>query len=179
MHFHLKTGKEIHAEIKDLMNLLRFFLNNEITSLSNSGVKLSILGDISQFDNDIKNNILKARTFNKKNFKINLIMAINYGARQEITRAAKEICKKVLKNKIQVNQIDENEIENNLYTKGLPDPDLIIRTGGDSRLSNFLLWQGAYTELVFFKKTWPDFTKQDFLKAISEFKSRERRFGGH
>ena len=98
---------------------------------------------------------------------------------KEITRAAKEICKKVLKNEIHIDQIDENEIKNNLYTKDLPDPDLIIRTGGDSRLSNFLLWQGAYTELVFFKKTWPDFTKEDFLKAISEFKSRERRFGGY
>jgi len=177
--FSSENWKRDPSEIKDLMNLLRLFLNNEVDSLSNSGVKISILGDISQFDNDIKNNILKAKTFNKKKFKINLIIAINYGARQEITRAAKEICKKVLKNKIQVNQIDENEIENNLYTKGLPDPDLIIRTGGDSRLSNFLLWQVAYTELVFFKKTWPDFTKKDFLKAISEFNSRERRFGGY
>lgn len=177
--FSSENWKRDPAEIRDLMNLLRFFLNHEVNNLSDSGVKLTILGDLSQFDDDIKKNILKARTLNKKNFKINLIMAINYGARQEITRAAKEICKKVLKNEIHIDQIDENEIKKNLYTKDLPDPDLIIRTGGDSRLSNFLLWQGAYTELVFFKKTWPDFTKQDFLKAISEFKSRERRFGGH
>ena len=80
---------------------------------------------------------------------------------------------------MKIDAINEKEIEKNLYTNGLPDPDLIIRTGGDSRLSNFLLWQAAYTELMFFKKPWPDFSKNDFLKAINEFKSRERRFGGH
>ncbi len=177
--FSAENWKRDPSEIKDLMNLLRFFLNNEINSLSNSGVKLSILGDLSQFDEDIKNNIKKATSYNKENFKINLIMAINYGARQEITKAVKKICDEVLKKNIATNEINERKIESNLYTNGLPDPDLIIRTGGDSRLSNFLLWQAAYAELMFFKKTWPDFTKKDFLTAISEFKSRERRFGGH
>ena len=119
-------------------------------TFSNSGVKLSILGDLSQFDEDIKNNIKKASSYNKEKFKINLIIAINYGARQEITKAVKEICNEVLKKK-NINEIDERKIESNLYTNGLPDPDLIIRTGGDSRLSNFLLWQAAYTELMFFK----------------------------
>ncbi len=177
--FSSENWKRDPSEIKDLINLLRFFLKNEINRLANSGVKLSILGDLSQFDKDIKNNIKKACSYNKENFKINLIIAINYGARQEITKAVKEICNEVLKKKISTNEINERKIESNLYTNGLPDPDLIIRTGGDSRLSNFLLWQAAYTELMFFKKPWPDFTKKDFLKAISEFKSRERRFGGH
>ena len=177
--FSSENWKRDPSEIKDLMNLLRFFLNNEIRTLSNSGVKLSILGDLSQFDEDIKNNIKKASSYNKENFKINLIMAINYGARQEITKAVKKICEEVLTKKIPINAINERKIASNLYTNGLPDPDLIIRTGGDSRLSNFLLWQAAYAELMFFKKTWPDFTKKDFLTAISEFKSRERRFGGH
>ena len=177
--FSSENWKRDPTEIKDLINLLRFFLKNEINRLANSGVKLSILGDLSQFDKDIKNNIKKACSYNKENFKINLIIAINYGARQEITKAVKEICNEVLKKKIPINKINERKIESNLYTNGLPDPDLIIRTGGDSRLSNFLLWQAAYAELMFFKKPWPDFTKKDFLTAISEFKSRERRFGGH
>ena len=177
--FSSENWKRDPAEINDLINLLRNFLNNEIINLSKSGVKLSILGDLSQFDDDIKNNIKKASSYNKNKFKINLIMAINYGSRQEITNAVKKICNKVLKKKIHESQIDESEIESNLYTNGLPDPDLIIRTGGDSRLSNFLLWQVAYSELIFFKKPWPDFTKNDFLKAITEFRTRERRFGGH
>ena len=177
--FSSENWKRAPSEIDDLMNLLRFFLNNEINKLSNSGVKLSILGDLSHFDDDIKKKLKKVSAYNKKDFKINLIMAINYGARQEITRAVKEICNKVLKKEVKIDTINETDIENNLYTNGLPDPDLIIRTGGDSRLSNFLLWQAAYTELMFFKKPWPDFSKNDFLTAITEFKSRERRFGGH
>ncbi|MBF97058.1 MAG: Ditrans,polycis-undecaprenyl-diphosphate synthase ((2E,6E)-farnesyl-diphosphate specific) [Alphaproteobacteria bacterium MarineAlpha9_Bin4] len=176
--FSSENWKRDPAEIKDLMSLLRFFLKNEIHRLSDSGVKVTVLGDISQFDDDIKINIKKASLYNEKKFKINLIMAINYGARQEITNAVQKICKKLLNNKIDINQVNEKEIEDNLYTNGVPDPDLIIRTGGDSRLSNFLLWQSAYAELMFFKKPWPDFTKKDFSKAISDYKDRERRFGG-
>ena len=137
-----------------------------------------MLGDISQFDDDIKINIKKASLYNEKKFKINLIMAINYGARQEITNAVQKICKKLLNNKIDINQVNEKEIEDNLYTNGVPDPDLIIRTGGDSRLSNFLLWQSAYSELIFIKKPWPDFSESDFVEAVNEFNNRERRFGG-
>lgn len=177
--FSSENWKRDPSEINDLMNLLRFFLDNEINTLSSYGVKLSILGDLTHFDEDIKNNIKKASLYNKESFKINLIIAINYGARQEITKAVKKICNEVLDKEISIEQIDEQLIQKNLYTNDLPDPDLIIRTGGDSRLSNFLLWQAAYTELMFFKKPWPDFTKKDFLMAISEFKSRERRFGGH
>ncbi len=177
--FSSENWKRDPAEIDDLMNLLRIFLNTEIDKLSNSGVKLTILGDLTQFDEDIRKNIQKASSSNVENLKINLIMAINYGARQEITKAVKEICKKLLSNKVNISEIDEAEIENNLYTKGLPDPDLIIRTGGDSRLSNFLLWQAAYSELIFFKKPWPEFTKEDFSNAVSDFRNRERRFGGH
>ena len=136
-----------------------------------------MLGDISQFDEDIKINIEKA-TLNENNFKINLIMAINYGARQEITMATQRICSKIINKEIELSEVNEKEIEENLYTNGLPDPDLIIRTGGDSRLSNFLLWQSAYAELIFLKKPWPDFTKKDFSDAVFDFQNRERRFGG-
>ncbi len=176
--FSSENWKRDPEEVKDLMELLRVFLNTEIDSLSNSGVKLTVLGDISQFDEDIKINIEKATSLNENNFKINLIMAINYGARQEITMATQRICSKIINKEIELSEVNEKEIEENLYTNGLPDPDLIIRTGGDSRLSNFLLWQSAYAELIFLKKPWPDFTKKDFSDAVFDFKNRERRFGG-
>ena len=176
--FSSENWKREPSEIEDLMELLRLFLNTEIQKLSESGVKLTVLGDLSQFDKDIRENIKKASLINKKKYKINLIMAINYGARQEITNAIQKICKKLLNDKIKYNQINEKEIARNLYTNGIPDPDLIIRTGGDSRLSNFLLWQAAYAELMFFKKPWPEFTKSDFSKALLDFDNRERRFGG-
>ncbi len=176
--FSSENWKRDPLEVSDLMNLLRSFLETEINNLQQSGVKLTLLGDLEQFDKDIKKNIKKATSYNQTKFKINLIIAINYGARQEITKAVKMICKKVMENKINLDEINQDEVESNLYTCGIPDPDLIIRTGGDSRLSNFLLWQAAYSELMFFKKTWPDFTKNDFIKAITEYKTRERRFGG-
>ena len=176
--FSSENWKRDPEEIEDLMNLLRFFLNTEIHTLSDSGVKLTVLGDLSQFDDDIKLKIKKASSYNSKKFKINLIMAINYGARQEITKAVQKICKKLLNKKIDINEVNEKEIEDNLYTKNIPDPDLIIRTGGDSRLSNFLLWQSAYAELIFFKKSWPEFTEKDFSEAFLDYKNRERRFGG-
>ena len=176
--FSSENWKREPTEIEGLMDLLRVFLDKEIKILSNSGVKLTVLGDLRQFDKDIREKVKKASKLNKKNFKINLIMAINYGARQEITNAVQKVCKKLLLKKIALKQVTQQEIASNLYTKNIPDPDLIIRTGGDSRLSNFLLWQAAYSELIFFKKPWPDFTKNDFSKAILDYNNRERRFGG-
>ena len=176
--FSSENWKREPTEIEGLMDLLRVFLDKEIKMLSNSGVKLTVLGDLRQFDKDIREKVKKASKLNKKNFKINLIMAINYGARQEITNAVQKVCKKLLLKKIALKQVTQQEIASNLYTKNIPDPDLIIRTGGDSRLSNFLLWQAAYSELIFFKKPWPDFTKNDFSKAILDYNNRERRFGG-
>ena len=130
------------------------------------------------FPSDIIRDLNKLSEASKKNKTLNLIIAINYGSRQEITNAVKKVAYDLVKKKIAINDINERSISNNLYTKGLPDPDLIIRTGGDFRLSNFLLWQSAYSELIFIKKYWPDFDKDDFLSAINEFNKRERRFGG-
>ena len=107
-----------------------------------------------------------------------MIIAINYGSRQEITSTVKKIAQDIILKKITINEINEKRISDNLYTQGVPDPDLIIRTGGDYRLSNFLLWQSAYSELIFIKKFWPEFSQDDFLYAIKEFNQRERRFGG-
>ena len=161
-----------------MIGLLRYFLNKEIKNLVDGGVKLKILGDISLFPEDIVNSLKNTILSSQNNNKINLIIAINYGARQEITNSVKKIANEVLLNKIKLKDISEKKISESLYTSGIPDPDLIIRTGGDSRLSNFLLWQSAYSELIFIKKPWPDFTESDFVDAVNEFNNRERRFGG-
>ena len=149
-----------------------------LKNLIKSGVKLRVLGDLSSFEDDLKKQINTAVIKTKENSKINLIIAINYGSRQEITNCIKVLLGQVIKNNIGLNDIDEKIVSNSLYTSGLPDPDLIIRTGGDSRLSNFLLWQAAYAELMFIDKPWPEFSKQDFLIAMQDFNNRERRFGG-
>ena len=161
-----------------LKNLNHQNLHKEINNLIKSGIKIKILGELSLFPEDIINLLNKSVSISKNNNKLNLIIAINYGSRQEITYAVKKIVKEALLKKININDISEDTITNFLYTEGVPEPDLIIRTGGDCRLSNFLLWQSAYSELLFIKKAWPDFTKDDFLKAVNEFNNRERRFGG-
>ena len=176
--FSSENWKRPVSEIEDLMELLKFFLKSEINSLVTSGVRLKILGDISLFSQEIKENLNLALSKTNKNNKLNLIIAINYGSRQEITSSIKKILKKIINNELKVEDINENLVSRFLYTSGVPDPDLIIRTGGDSRLSNFLLWQSAYSELIFVDKPWPEFKKEDFLSALFEFKKRERRFGG-
>ena len=176
--FSSENWKRGSSEIDDLIGLLRYFLKKEINNLIKSGIKIKILGELSLFPEDIINLLNKSVSISKNNNKLNLIIAINYGSRQEITYAVKKIVKEALLKKININDISEDTITNFLYTEGVPEPDLIIRTGGDCRLSNFLLWQSAYSELLFIKKAWPDFTKDDFLQAVNEFNNRERRFGG-
>ncbi len=176
--FSSENWKRPKAEIDGLMKLLKFFLKNEIRNLINNGIKLKILGDTSIFSSDIRKNLKKAINKTENNTKLNLIIAINYGSRQEITYGIKKITEQVIQKKILVEDINEDLVSNSIYTAGIPDPDLIIRTGGDSRLSNFLLWQSAYTELIFIDKPWPEFKKEDFLSALYEFRNRERRYGG-
>ncbi|MAZ79454.1 MAG: di-trans,poly-cis-decaprenylcistransferase [Gammaproteobacteria bacterium] len=176
--FSSENWKRGSSEVDDLIGLLRFFFKKEINNLIKSGIKIKILGELSLFPEDIINLLNKSVTISKNNNKLNLIIAINYGSRQEITYAVKKIVKEALLKKININDINEDTITNFLYTEGLPEPDLIIRTGGDCRLSNFLLWQSAYSELLFIKKAWPDFTKDDFFQAVNEFNNRERRYGG-
>ncbi len=176
--FSSENWKRDPLEIKDLMNLLRLFLKKELKNLIKSGIKLKILGDLSLFEKDIKKQIEEAIEYTKQNEKINLIIAINYGSRQEITNTLKFLINQVVNNNIHINDIDERIVGKALYTGDIPDPDLIIRTGGDTRLSNFLLWQSAYSELMFIDKPWPEFTKEDFSSAVNDFLNRERRFGG-
>ena len=176
--FSSENWKRTNEEIQDLISLLRFFLKRQINEFLKNDICLKILGEISLFPNDIIKDLNKLSESSKENKKLNLIIAINYGSRQEITSSVKKIANDIACKKISIHDISEKIISDNLYTKGLPDPDLIIRTGGDCRLSNFLLWQSAYSELIFIKKYWPEFNQDDFLSAINEFNQRERRFGG-
>ncbi len=176
--FSSENWKRPSSEVQDLMSLLKLFLKSELNNLKTSGVRLSILGDMSAFSPEIIENLNKAITSTSNNKKINLVVAINYGSRQEITLALKNIINKVKTNCVSLNDINEDTIAAHLNTSGIPDPDLIIRTGGEFRLSNFLLWQSAYSELMFISKPWPDFNKYDLEYAINEFKKRDRRFGG-
>ena len=176
--FSSENWKRTNQEVQDLISLLRYFLKKQINDLLKNNICLKVLGEITLFPKDIikdLNNLVEASKHNKK---FQLIIAINYGSRQEITSSVKKIASYLSSKSITIDQINEKLISDSLYTAGLPDPDLIIRTGGDCRLSNFLLWQAAYTELLFVKKPWPEFSKDDFLSAISEFNNRERRFGG-
>ena len=176
--FSSENWKRTKEEVQDLISLLRFFLKRQINELLKNDICLKVLGELTLFPSDIIKDLNELSESSKDNKRLNLTIAINYGSRQEITSAVKKIAYDLACKKITINDICEKSISDNLYTKGFPDPDLIIRTGGDCRLSNFLLWQSAYSELIFFKKYWPDFNKNDFVSAIDEFNNRERRFGG-
>ena len=176
--FSSENWKRTNEEIQDLISLLRFFLKRQINELLRNDIRLKVLGELALFPSDVVKDLNKLSEASKKNKTLNLIIAINYGSRQEITSTVKKIAHKAVRKKITIDDINDKLISDNLYTKDLPDPDLIIRTGGDCRLSNFLLWQSAYSELIFIKKYWPDFNPDDFLDAINEFNKRERRFGG-
>ena len=157
-----------------LNNYLDKFLNKE--SLRN--IKIRVLGNIENLDKGLRENICKIVEKSKNNTGLTLNIAFNYGGRDEIVRAVKNISKKVKNNEIAIEQIDEMLVQDNLYTVDEPDPDLLIRPGGELRISNFLLWQLAYTEFLFIGKYWPDFSEEDLLEAIMEFEKRNRKFGG-
>ena len=176
--FSSENWKRTKREVQDLISLLRYFLKKQINDLLKNDICIKVLGEITLFPKDIIKDLNKLVDASKHNKKLQLIIAINYGSRQEITNSVKRIASYLSNKKISIDDINEKLISDCLYTSGLPDPDLIIRTGGDCRLSNFLLWQAAYTELLFVKKPWPEFSKDDFIAAISEFNNRERRFGG-
>lgn len=165
------------VEVTDLMNLLRGFLEKEIATLHKNGVRLRVIGDLTKLDNDIRESIEKSEQLTLRNELFNLTVAISYGARQEITHAAKILAAKVKAGEIDEKDVDESTISSLIYTHDLPDPDLLIRTGGEHRLSNFLLWQAAYTELYFTPILWPDFSVEDLRAAIAEYANRERRYG--
>ena len=166
------------SEIRDLMGLLRRFIRNDLVELHQNGVKVRVIGERGDLDPDIRRLLEEAEDLTKDNDGLTLVVAFNYGARQEIARAAARIAAKIQAGEIGASAMTADLIAQNLDAPDLPDPDLIIRTSGEQRLSNFLLWQAAYSELVFVPTYWPDFDRAALEGAIAEYHRRERRFGG-
>jgi undecaprenyl diphosphate synthase len=166
------------SEIRDLMGLLRRFIRNDLAELHQNRVKVRVIGERNDLDPEIRRLLDEAEELTRNNDKLTLIVAFNYGARQEIARAAARLAAKVRSGEIDPSAMTADLIGQNLDAPDLPDPDLIIRTSGEQRLSNFLLWQAAYSELVFLPTYWPDFDRTALEAAIAEYHRRERRFGG-
>lgn len=165
------------AEVSDLMGLLRHYLRNELEELSRNGARLRVIGDRTRLAADIVRDICDAESKTRSNTLIDVNICINYGARDEILKATRSLVQKAVAGEIKADAIDESMFEKELQTAGVPDPDLLIRTSGEQRISNFLLWQCAYAELVFVDTLWPDFDKKHLEEAITEFRRRERRYG--
>jgi undecaprenyl diphosphate synthase len=165
------------GEVIDLTGLLRQYLKSEIAELKENGVRLRVIGDRSRFDPDIQQDLTNAEAETAGNTRLNLTVALSYGARAEIAAAARKLAEAVRDGRLEAGQIDEDRVADALATAGIPDPDLVVRTSGEQRLSNFLLWQAAYAELVFLDVLWPDFGAQHFTAALVEYARRERRFG--
>lgn len=165
-------------EINILMRFFDYFLTREIAELKKRNIKFTVIGQENPLPPCIKEKIRLAERSTQQNTGLRLVVAVNYGARQEIVAAARGLARAVHEKKLQVSDINEPLFESMLSTAGLPDPDLLIRTSGEMRISNFLLWQLSYAELYFVKKYWPDFRKEDLEKAVQEYQRRQRRFGG-
>ena len=166
------------AEVGELMGLLRRFIRNDLAELHKSGVRVRIIGERAGLEADIGRLLIEAEELTKDNTGLTLVVAFNYGARQEIARAARRAAEAVAQGTLNAQDITVDTVAGFLDTADLPDPDLIIRTSGEQRLSNFLLWQSAYSELVFVPANWPDFERAILEGAIREYQQRERRFGG-
>ncbi len=164
-------------EVNALMDLLVFSIEKERISLIENEIRLNVIGDLEALKNKPKSKLKSIISETKSNKKLNLNLAISYGSKQELVNAIREVSNKVKNNIISSKNIDENIINEHLYTRNLPDVDLLIRTGGEKRVSNFLLWQIAYAEMYFTDILWPDFKKEDFLEALDDYQKRERRFG--
>ena len=160
------------------MLLLRAYIDKLLKRTTSDNIRIKVLGDIEKIDEGLRKDILKIVESTKNNTGLTLNIAFNYGGRDEITKAVKKIASKVASNELNMQDINEQLISDNLYTEGEPDPDLVIRTGGELRVSNFLLWQIAYAEFLFVQKYWPDFSEDDLVDAIVTFQNRNRKFGG-
>ncbi len=164
-------------EINLLMKLLLLSLNKELDNLNKNDIRFKTIGDLDRLPKKVQSYLIKVTKETQNNTRMTLTLAISYGAREEIINVVKTIGDKVKNNLISLKNIDESVINQHLYTHYLPDVDLLIRTSGEKRISNFLLWQIAYAELYFTKKLWPDFSKEDLYEAIINYQKRERRFG--
>ena len=166
------------SEVKALMNLLRTYMKTSLQKCARNNVRIRVIGDKSRLDSDLQTAIANLERDTAANTGIGFQIAINYGARDEITRAVRKAAEKVRKGEMDPEEITESLISDCLDTGGIPDPDLLIRTGGEQRISNFLLWQTAYAELYFCDAAWPDFSKEELEKAVDAYNHRERRYGG-
>ena len=175
--FSIENWKRPAAEIRSLMGLLRLYLRQEIKDLDQQGVQVLFIGHRTLLPDDIVSLIEEAEEQTKGNTNLNLVVALSYGARQEITAAAQSVARQVEAGELDVSDIDETVFMKHLETAGMPDPDLVIRTSGEQRISNFLLWQVAYAEFIFVDTLWPDFSDDDLREAINEYHRRERRYG--
>lgn len=165
-------------EVDALMKLLGTYLKNCLKTSKKNNMRVRVIGDITPLKEDLKEKITELEEVSKNNTGLNFQVALNYGSRDEIVRAMKRMILDYEKNELTLDDIDETHFSNYLDTKGIPDPDLLIRTSGEQRLSNYLLWQLAYTEFYFTDVLWPDFSKAELKKAVEYYNSRERRFGG-
>ena len=175
--FSTENWHRTKEEVSFLMDLLAKTLGDELDELHQNNVVIRFLGDISQLSKKLQDVVSNAEEKTKNNSGVNLQIAFNYGARDEILKAVKSISKKVLDKKLNIDDITEDTISNELYTKDIPNPDLLIRTGGEKRISNYLLWQIAYSEILVVNEFWPEFDKNSLAKAVEEFNLRNRRFG--
>ena len=177
--FSTENWKRTEEEVKALMLLLQSYLDDYSKRADSENIKVKVLGDITALSQGMQKSIINCMERTKNNTGVTFNIALNYGGRDEIVKAVKNIVNQVKENKIDVEDINEKMISDNLYTAGQPDPDLVIRTSGELRLSNFLPWQVVYSELLFVDKNWPDFTEQDLDEAIIEYQKRTRKFGAN
>ena len=177
--FSTENWKRTEDEVKALMLLLQNYLDDYSKRADTENIRVKILGDISALSEGMQKSIINCMERTKDNTGVTFNIALNYGGRNEILKAVKEIAKKVKVGEIDVDDIEEETISEHLYTKNEPDPDLVIRTSGELRLSNFLTWQSVYSELLFVQKNWPDFEEEDLDKAIVEYQKRTRKFGAN
>ena len=175
--FSSENWKRPAGEVSDLMGLLRLYLRNEINTLHKNGIRLRVIGDRKRLGPDIVRLIEDAEAKTGENTALTLVLALSYGGRQEVVEAAKAIAADVAAGRLSADAIREDMFGEYLFTKGIPDPDLIIRTSGEKRISNFLLWQGAYADLVFMETLWPEFGRAELETAIRDYHGRDRRYG--
>ena len=176
--FSSENWNRSEPEVNDLMELMRFYLRKEVKTLHKNGVRVRFIGDRSRLSADIQQELTASETLTANNGALNLTVALSYGSRQELVRGVATMAQKVARGELLPDAIDESTLLAHLDTSALPDPDLLIRTGGEQRLSNFLLWQSAYAELYFTDTLWPDFSIDDLKDAINDYHRRDRRFGG-
>ena len=177
--FSTENWKRTEEEVKALMALLQSYLDDYSKRADSENIKVKILGDITALSQGMQKSIINCMERTKNNTGVTFNIALNYGGRDEIVKSVQNIVKEIQNGNIKIEDINEELISNNLYTKGQPDPDLLIRTSGEMRLSNFLPWQLVYSEFLFVDKNWPDFTEEDLDNAILEYQKRTRKFGAN